>query len=916
VKRLAALAALVAMVLSGLVFVISPFAADASGFKETIFVDSRNPNPVQTVGTLTAGTPYTLTVSGTYNMGFNNSIADAECASFPPDPTFQPSRYSALEPTGDIGDLYVNNGPVQWTPTVPDAFGCNSTTHVYTYTYTPAVNGKLKLGVHELDAGGHTDNTGALKVVITEAKTVLERFTIPADNRNGITSSTVVSPTKTYMLEVKGTYVWNKGNLPGGVNTPGQTGAGLLTADAECTYFGQTPGVQNFFGTVQTPTDMNDDMLDVHINDAPVAWVANPINQPPAPPIPPANGCDDSGHVYTFTFKPSVATALKLSIKDEVYEDNSGSLSATLYEVAVGTATTSTIDVPVPELVLAEEFKVDSRNPQGANSATAFQPGKTYLVEAKGTYNWGAGLGDAECTTGPGDGIFVPDRFHFLDQNNDIADLVINNQFYTWIPLVSTVEGCDETTHTYRVAYQPQTPGLTNFKIFDGFHGDNSGELTVRVYLLDQPAPAGQQVDTFNVFAASPTGTTSNVVLSNTYEYSIEVSGSYVFNNSLPPGVADAECMRVQGGPGSRDAAGALTPFDPADDLLDVYVNGSPVDWTPTKASPAGCNDQDATYTYKVKPAASSKINLRVQDTVHADNSGVLKVTIRKLFTSSPPTGATSVPQVSLVEQVEVDSRSSSGTNSTVPVRPGEQLVLEASGTYVWGNGRADAECSTANNDQVYRYNRFESQAPGTDLTDVMINNSYVAWAPNAPDAEGCSADHIYRITYTVPTAGVINFRMADSVLGDNSGKILVKIFRIEEIPLGTMKIAGNDTDGELTVPLIAGRTYRLRARGEYVFWNASSNNRADAECTTVDGATYLHDRYGFVLPSEDIADLYVNNRPVVWKPVSGTGTCDPNHEYDFEFTPIASGPGNLRIFDTVHHDNTGELTVDIFMKS
>lgn len=911
-RRLLSLSVIAGLVASGLVFAIAPFSAKAAAFNETIFIDSRNPNPVQTVGTLIAGTPYTLTASGTYNLGFDNSVADVECATLPPDPTFQPSRFAALEPTGDIGDVYVNGQPIQWTPAVPDAFGCNSTTHVYTYTFVPSTSAKLKLGVHEMDAGGYTDNTGAAKVVITEAKTVLERMSIPSTSRTGVTSSTIVDPTKTYTLEVSGTYKWANGTT-----TPAGAGPALPSvADAECTFFASAPGIADFFGAVQTPTDNNDDVLDVYLNDVAIRWDPTPINQPPAPVVPPANGCDDTGHKYSFTFKPSIATTLKLAIKDEVYEDNAGSLSAVLYQVAAGTPTTSTIDVPTPELILAEEVKVDSRNPSGANSLTALQPGKNYLIEAKGTYNWGSGLSDAECTTAPGDSIYIPDRFAFLDPNNDIADLVINNRFYEWIPTISTVEGCNETDHAYRVGFSPATPGPTNFKVFDGFHGDNNGEIVVRVYLLDEAQPAGTQVDQFNVYAASSVGTYSNVTLSPTYQYTIQMSGSYVWNNSIPPGVADAECMRVQGGPGSRDAAGALTPTDPGDDLLDVYVNGKPVDWSPTKASAAGCNDQDATYTYSFVPSATAKVHLRIYDTVNADNSGFLVAKIRRQFNSSPPAAGPTLPELSLVEQVDVDSRSASGTNAKVPMRAGEQLVFEASGTYVWGGGKADAECSSSNADPVYRTNRFESSNPGTDLTDVMVNNTYADWAAKTPNAEGCSSDHIYRLTYAAPANGLINFRMADGVLNDNTGTIVVKIFRISEIPLGTVTVDSTDPNGALTVPLVAGQTYRLRATGQYVYWNASDNNRADAECSTVDGVSYLPDRYGSVLPSEDVADLYINGRPVQWKPVNGTGACDPLNEYDIEFTPLSSGPGTLKIFDTVYWDNNGKLTVEIFKKA
>src|SRR5687767_2822036 len=254
-KRIWALSGLIGVIGAILPAVIAPTSANAAGYAETIFVDSRNPNPVQTVGTLQAGTPYTVTASGTYNLGFGNSVGDAECSTLPPDSTFQSQRYIALDPAGDVGDLYVAGANVAWTPSRPDAFGCNSANHVYTYTYVPTTTGKLSLRIHERDAGGYTDNTGALKVVVSEARTLVESLTVPADSRDGATSGVILNPAKSYQLEISGEYVWNDTVPPS-------------KADAECVRIGTqgtpldgsgapvvtSPGIPDFFGAAQTPT--------------------------------------------------------------------------------------------------------------------------------------------------------------------------------------------------------------------------------------------------------------------------------------------------------------------------------------------------------------------------------------------------------------------------------------------------------------------------------------------------------------------------------------------------------------------------------------------------------------------------------------------------------------------------------------
>lgn len=914
-KRIWAYSSLLALFGTGLVTVVNPPSASAAPYQETVFVDSRNANPVTTTAVLQAGTPYSVTVSGTYNIGFDNSTADAECATLPPDSTYQSKRFVAFDPAGDIGDLYVAGAAVDWKPTKADAFGCNSANHTYTTTYTPTTSGKLSLRVHDTPGGGHNDNTGALRVVVADARTLVEAVSVPSNMRDGVTTTAILDPAKSYQIEISGEYIWNTQVPPS-------------KADAECVRIGtkdtplqpagivSSPGIPDFFGAM-TPTDPADDILDVYVNGQAVAWQPKPAAAASGLPNSPTPlGCDDTNRTYSYTFKPAAATQLNLAVRDNVYEDNSGSMSAKVYEVPAGTES-SQLQVPLPEVVLAEEIRVDSRNPSGANAVSALQPGRNYLIEAMGTFNWGAGVADAECTTAPGDGIYIPDRFAFIDPNNDIADLVINNRSINWQPTITDVEGCNTTDHVYRTAYSPSTPGLTNFKIFDGVHQDNAGELIVRVYLIDEAPPTGQEVDSFQVFGASPGGTNSNVVLSPANDYAFVISGSYNWNNSLPPGTADAECLRVTGTPGSREAANALAPFATGGDFLDVYVNGGAVDWAPTKASPTGCNDVDQTYTVGFKPLVSGKVNLRVNDTVHSDNAGSLRVKILKVASATPP-ASTALPKVSLVEEVQVDSRSATGTNSKVPVRPGESLILEAAGTYVWGGGRADAECSTSNADPVWVQNRFASLVPGSDLVDVMVDNTSVNWVAVDPDANGCSPSNTYKLTYSPPAAGLLNFKMADSVLSDNNGTVTVKIYRIDEIPVGTYKVNATASQGHMTAPFLAGKTYRVQAKGTYVFWNdrPNSTNLGDAECTTVDGTTYQHDRYGYLLPSQDLGDLYVNLDKVTWTPATGAGPCDPNNVYSYVFQAANNGSGDLRIYDTVYHDNAGELTVDIFMKA
>src|SRR5207302_3354733 len=116
---------------------------------------------------LTAGTSYLFTVSGTYryfgdNPNFHDAQADAECTNLPPDTTFQRNRWAAADPQGDYADLYVAGNNVDWQAHSPDPFGCDPN-HTYTYVYNATSTGPVHFTVHEDGPTAlYSDNYGLL----------------------------------------------------------------------------------------------------------------------------------------------------------------------------------------------------------------------------------------------------------------------------------------------------------------------------------------------------------------------------------------------------------------------------------------------------------------------------------------------------------------------------------------------------------------------------------------------------------------------------------------------------------------------------------------------------------------------------------------------------------------------------------
>lgn len=873
---------------------------------EEITVDATDQDGLWSDTVLVQGESYTLESRGTYVYvserpagapAIGGARSDAECTDLPPDPSWQPHRFAAYNPAEDWSDLYVNGSQVTWTPAVPDALGCDASgTHTYTHTFTAPTTGRLHLGIYEEGPWNYHDNQGELTVLLRPTESLFGEYDIDSTDPDGVVINGLADD-RTYAIEVVGTY----------------TTAGVL-ADAECVTLRSSPATPVGL-TPNLSRPQSADPYDVNVDGRAVDWT---------PQTPSAFGCDDIDHAYRYELAPRTAAGppapatalagraartpgtLRLDIDDDNHADNQGTLAVRIFEVTRPQVAPSADPADDPELV--EEVVVDSRSSQGATSLAVLPGDRSYLLEVRGTYRWGGGQADAECSTELSDPVWRRGRSEVHGEG--AFDLMIDGTVVEWTALSPDARGCS-TSHVYRRIHHRVHTSQAHFVIADTNYNDNQGSLTVAVYLLGEAEPTSEVLQVTTLDSRHRPGV-DTIPLSPLEEYQIEVAGTFTSAPSLP-NTHDAECTSIGGAPGVPDAYSSTTS-DPSDDVFDVYVDGRPITWTPTKGTPIGCNDADHTYVHTFRPDRFGPVNLRVEDPHPQDNEGVLDVTVRRLTSPDARVGA---PAVRLAEEVLVPSNSSSGANSMLPLQEGSTYLLEVSGTYFWGEGFADGECSSTLIEGLWHRNRFEAQFPSTDLFDVLVDGAVVEWQPTTADIEGCNTtDNIYRTLFVPADSGPVNFRINDPGTGDNSGVLKVKILHVDEIPLGAYPVVASDPGGVNTIPLVEDTTYRFVARGEY---NPAAplDWAADAECSRPPNGTWTaSNNLAPNLPDDDVLDVYVDRGPISWTPASGVGECDPGHVYESRFDAARTGTVNLAVFDTLPQDNQGHLIVEVYQSA
>lgn len=548
-----------------------------------------------------------------------------------------------------------------------------------------------------------------------------------------------------------------------------------------------------------------------------------------------------------------------------------------------------------------EQVLLDAKDADGVVTSTLTQ-GTVYVLQISGSYRYGLedGVADAECSNLPPDQTFQRNRYAPLEPDGDLLDVYVDGKDVEWQAVSPDLFNCSED-HVYTLTVEGQGQPL-HLQVHDSGHSDNLGGFTIDVVPHEEVV-----VEEVVVPANSSAGATSSASLDPAFTYRLEASGLYAYG--VDGSLADAECVGTDDPDVFvRDAYDL--PFALAtgsSDPLDLLVNGGAVEWVPASAHLSGCDPEHA-YELRFAPAQAGSVSFKVSDSNYADNSGSLAVRIVQLPPAPTPAPSGALPELELVEEVRVDARDPAGASS-LPVEEGEELILEASGTYAYGAGQADAVCSNTSLDPTFVRARYG------DLAQLLLQGAAADWRPAGDATADCAEDHVYRLAHVPDSTGPLHFVVNDTYHGDNGGELVVRIYRFEEIAIGTVGVDSSDPDGTFSSPLVVGETYRLHATGTYTYWGGQPDSDADAWCAQAgfnDDPTWSPDHFD----DPALLKLLVDERVVEWaSAANGTG-CDPDHAYDHVF--VAGSPlAGLRIHERnarQYSDNLGTLTVSVFL--
>lgn len=547
-----------------------------------------------------------------------------------------------------------------------------------------------------------------------------ETVLLAAKNRT-VMSHGVLRAGQSYHVEVSG--IWSYGH-------------GL--ADAECSTVAGSPQWQRNRSVDRVQP--NADHLDLYLNG--VDLTSDPVTDT-------GGHCDAAEHRYRWDYRPARTLNAFLTIWDPSRAtDNSGSLRIRIWRDRA--LTDETVSVP-------------ARSVGGAISRASVVAGRRYAVTMAGSYAWGGGTADGECSVANGETAWQRDRSVDPDQPNaDNLDLLLGGDDPRGVPAVGAAGGCDPVNHLYRTVWTAPRTGPVPLSLWDPDHSDDTGGLRVRI---QQVAPLTAP-ETVTVPASAPLGATTRGVLERGREYTVEVAGRYTW----PGGDADAECSSATADPTWRR--------DRTVDghSLDLQADGGSRHWAPSVAFATTCDAAAHAYHWTFTPDRDLQLALRVDAPPGSAGTLVATVTPGPYVAMPLPESQVELPPTaSWVETVRVnaDGRVVKSANY---LAAGRSYLVVASGGYDTGHGEADAECATAPG--VPAWGPTPDGATDPDALDLVADGK-AEWTPDVPDANGCSAAH----TYTMPVTGR-GVRLPLTVRGldpadDRHGSLTVRIFRV-----------------------------------------------------------------------------------------------------------------------------------------
>lgn len=288
---------------------------------------------------------YLFQVNGTYayNKDISGNSADAECTTGEmrptsgttvPDRSWQANRYplgafplgstnpATAQAGGDALDLYVDDGPVEWIPTVADATSalCNSSNHTYQLNHRKtqstvkfAVFDPFNAGTKNVDGAGTYSFTVKIYAGAEPVSTVNDVLVqvLNVDSTDAAGSSTVpLLAGRRYRFVADGVYAWDK-------RRPDQT------ADAECSVVADDPVYRARRSWGNGSVSEGVELLDLVMNEQELSWV--PLFDPAG------TGCNSTDHVYRHIYTPPQNESVIFRIRHPYRPVASGALMVRVY---------------------------------------------------------------------------------------------------------------------------------------------------------------------------------------------------------------------------------------------------------------------------------------------------------------------------------------------------------------------------------------------------------------------------------------------------------------------------------------------------------------------------------------------------------------------------------------------------------
>ncbi|MDX6273939.1 MAG: hypothetical protein QOJ92_1149 [Frankiales bacterium] len=289
---------------------------------------------------------------------------------------------------------------------------------------------------------------------------------------------------------------------------------------------------------------------------------------------------------------------------------------------------------PVPSGPALENELITLPATYGSGLATkgVLQAGEKYKITVTGSFGWGGGSADAECSTTRSDSTWRRQRSIVTGQWDwDTLDAYLNGHDIQGQPTVDNGRSCNPTNHTYTWEFQSDTTDHARLRIWDPTtYGDNTGKLVARIIHQGATTPGGgpgtgdyvSAPVAFTVDSASANGSGTAFRVQAGHSYDVTLSGSFDYG----PAMADAECATTAtDSTWRRSRDWGITTGD--QDLLDLKL-GDGVD--PIAKSPSGADCDGATHTYiwRWTPDHDQQLKAFVYDTNYSDNNGLLTVNV------------------------------------------------------------------------------------------------------------------------------------------------------------------------------------------------------------------------------------------------------------------------------------------------